>query len=83
MNKQIYFDSRDWNSIRDTITKVNENGEYQAGTTSEGERIIFDVGMDEDGDDYLITVVHQKNGWIRKNCYHPSDFTIEETYCKS
>lgn len=82
MNKQIYFDSSDWNSIRDIIEKVNESGEMQFGATEEGETIIFDVGRDEDGNDYLITDVLQHNGWWRKNYYHPDSYIIEETYHK-
>lgn len=55
MNNMINFDSQDWDSIRDTINKINEIGEMQFGTTDEGEDIIFDVCRDEDGDDCLIT----------------------------
>ena len=79
--KMINFDSRDWDSIRDTIQRINEAGELQFGKTSEGETIIFDVGHDGEGDT-LITEVFQDNGWIRKNIYHMYDHSIEELYHK-
>ena len=79
----INFDSTDWNSIRDTIAKVNEIGCVQRGATSEGEDIIFDVHTDEDGNDVLHTTLFQKNGWERHNYYHPNEYIIEEVYKKS
>lgn len=81
-DNKIYFDSNDWDSIRDTIEKINEIGELQAGKTEDGEDIIFDVCKDDEGNDCLVTHVHQKNGWWRKNVYNPSDYSIEELYQK-
>lgn len=78
----INFDSTDWNSIRDTIDKVNEIGCMQIGETSDGESIIFDVSRDDDGNDLLMTSVFQKNGWTRINYYNPVNYTIEELYKK-
>ena len=77
----INFNSRDWNSIRDTIDKINEIGEMQFGKTEDGENIIFDVVNYGDGD-CLKTEVFQSNGWIRTNIYHPEDYSIEELYKK-
>lgn len=72
----IYFDSQDWDSIRDTIDKINRAGELQIGETDEGETIIFDVTPEG----YLQTEVLQKNGWVRTNVYDTDDFIINETY---
>ena len=77
----IKFDPTDWDSIRDTIDKINNFG-VQLGTTSEEENILFDLGKDDDGNDYLITSVFQSNRWIRKNYYYPNDYIIEEIYQK-
>ena len=79
---QINFDSHDWDSIKDTIEKVNAIGEMQFGKTDDGEDIFFDVVKDEDGHDKLKTEVFQSNGWIRTNIYDPKDWTIEELYKK-
>lgn len=78
----INFDSRDWDSIRDTINKINEISELQVGETEDGETIIFDVSKNEDGEDILKTDVFQKNGWIRTNYYDPAEYIIEELYKK-
>lgn len=80
MNNMINFDSKDWNSIKSTIDKINEIGCMQLGITAEGEDIIFDVCKDEDGNDCLTTEILQKNGWMRKNIYNPVWCTIDETY---
>lgn len=82
MDNTINFDSQDWDSIKDTIDKINQIGEMQFGTTSEGEDIFFSVCKDEDGNDCLITEVLQENGWTRKNTYNPVYYTIDETYEK-
>lgn len=82
MDNMINFNSQDWDSIQDTIDKVNQIGEMQFGKTSEDEDIIFDVYKDEDGNDCLVTQVFQKNGWMRKNTYNPVWRTIDETYKK-
>lgn len=79
MSKMINFDSNDWNSIENAIKLINEIGEMQIGTTSEGEDILFDVGHDGEGDT-LITEVTQKNGWVRKNIYHVASLYCEELY---
>ena len=78
MSNTINFNSNDWNSIQDTIDKINAIGEMQFGHTEDGEFIIFDVGADNT----LITDVVQDNGWVRRNIYHPNDGTIEELYKK-
>lgn len=77
----INFDSTNWESIKDTINKLNEAGEMQFGKTSDDEYILFDVGRNEDGD-YLITEVLQHNGWMRRNEYYPNDHSVCETYKK-
>lgn len=77
----INFDSTNWESIEDTINKLNEAGEMQFGKTSDDEYILFDVGHNEDGD-YLITEVLQHNGWMRRNEYYPNDHSVCETYKK-
>lgn len=74
----VNFDSQDWNSIRDTINKINMIGELQIGTTAEGETIILDLTSDGG----LKTDVIQKNGWIRTNEYYPDTCEITETYRK-
>lgn len=79
-DNMIVFDSNDWASIRDTIKKIDEIGCAQVGKTQEGESITFDVGRDEDGNDYLITEVLQRNGWVRVNNYYPADYYFDETY---
>ena len=81
MDNKIVFDSSDWNSIRDTIDKINEAGQMQVGETAEGETILFDV-VDYGEGDCLVTDVLQRNGWVRKNIYHPKDHDIEEIYCR-
>lgn len=78
MSQTINFNSNDWNSIQDTIDKINAIGEMQFGRTEDGEFIIFDVGANNT----LITDVVQDNGWVRRNIYHPNDGTIEELYKK-
>jgi len=75
---QIRFDSTDWNSIRDTIKKINEAGCMQLGTTEDGEDIFFDVTREG----ALHTTVLQKNGWERHNYYNPYRFTVDEIYRK-
>lgn len=80
--KMINFDSRDWDSIRDTINKINEAGEMQFGKTSEGETIIFYVAKNDDDKDILKTEVFENTGWIRTNYYDPYSFTVEELYKK-
>lgn len=79
--KMINFDSRDWNSIQDTIDKINEFGEMQFGKTEDDEDIFFSVANFGD-EDCLVTEVFQHNGWVRKNIYHPKDHDIEELYRK-
>lgn len=81
MNTVINFNSIDWNSIEDTIKKINEIGQMQIGETSEGEMILMDVGHDGEGDT-LITEVCQSNGWVRKNIYHTASMYCEELYEK-
>jgi hypothetical protein len=80
MNNNINFDSTDWNSIADTIDKINKTGEMQIGTTFDGETILFDVYCDKDGNDQLMTEVFQKNGWIRLKIYNPREYIVEELY---
>lgn len=82
MDNMINFNSQDWDSIKDTIDKINKIGEMQFGTTYNGEDIVFDVCKDDDGNDCLVTSVFQKNGWTRKNTYNPVYGTIDETYKK-
>lgn len=81
MKGMINFDSTDWNSIQDTINKINEIGCIQLGTTSNGEDILFDVANFGAGD-CLVTEVFQENGYIRKTIYHPDDWTVETSYRK-
>ena len=76
----INFDSRDWNSIRDTIDKIKYFGELQVGKTENGETIIFDVCTNGDGNDVLFTSVIQDNWFVRKNYYNPNDYSIEELF---
>ena len=78
----INFNSQDWNSIKDTIDKINEIGCMQLGETADGEDITFSVVKDDDGIDCLVTEVYQENGWIRKNIYNPNDGIVEELYRK-
>lgn len=82
MNKAIYFDPSDWNTVRDTIDKVNEIGCPQLGTNEDGEDVLFDVCVDDDGYDVLHTTTFQKNKWERHNYYYPNDYRIEELYHK-
>lgn len=82
MSNQIVFDSSNWDTIVDTVNKINEIGCMQLGTTSEGEPITFDVSTDEDGEYVLHTATTQSNGWIRNNYYYLADYTVEETYEK-
>lgn len=79
MNNVINFNSTDWNSIRDTINKINKIGCMQIGETSRGETITFDVTNCGD-EDCLVTEVFQKNGWIHRRVYHPSDLTVEGSH---
>ena len=78
----INFDSSDWDSICDTIKKVNEIDELQYGKTSDDEDIIFDVCKDEYGNNCLKTDVFQSDGWIRTNIYNPTWYSIDEFYKK-
>lgn len=80
MSKQICFDSTDWNSIQDTINKVNEIGCPQLGLTEYGEDIMFTAFKDADGYDVLHTTVLQTNGWERHNFYYTNDYIKEEMY---
>lgn len=82
MSNQIVFDSSNWDTIVDTVNKINEIGCMQLGTTSEGEPIAFDVSTDEDGEYVLHTATTQSNGWIRHNYYYLADYTVEESYEK-
>lgn len=75
-NRAINFNSMDWDSITDTINKVNDIGCVQFGETDDGENITFDVT--EDGK--LHTTVFQHNGWERHNYYDPSNHTVEEVF---
>lgn len=72
----INFNSTDWDSVIDTINKVNEVGCMQLGQTSDGEDITFDVTKDGK----LHTAVYQKNGWVRHNYYDPEECTVEEIF---
>ena len=81
-DNMINFDSRDWNSIRDTIDKIKDFGELQVGKTENGETIIFDVCKDDDGNDVLFTSVIQENGFVRKNYYQLSDYSVEELFTR-
>ena len=81
-NKMINFDPTSWDSIENTISKINEIGEMQFGETEDGEDIFFDLAKDEDGNDCLVTEVFQSNGWIRKNIYNPATCRVEEMYRK-
>ena len=74
----INFDSANWDSIRDTIDKINEHGEMVVGTNSYGEMIILDVTPEGS----LHTQVTQSNGWIRHNYYDPEERIVEEMYEK-
>lgn len=76
----INFDSTSWDSIEDTIDKINDIGCLQHSKTADGESIIFDVMRDEDGNDCLVTEVFQHNGFIRKNIYCPETLQVEELY---
>lgn len=78
--EKIVFDSKNWDSIEDTLNKLKSIGEMQFGETESGESIIFDVDKDEEDKYSLVVSVFQKNGWVRTNIYHVADRTIEEIY---
>lgn len=77
---QIYFDPRDWDTVQDTIDKVNEMGCMQLGENEWGEDVTFDVSKDDDGNDVLHVTTYQSNGWERHNYYYPNDYVSEELY---
>lgn len=78
-NGTINLDTSSYDSIQDTVNKINEMGCMQFGHSSEGEDVTMDVTSDGEGD-VLHTATYQKNGWVRHNYYHLSDGTVEETY---
>lgn len=80
MDNVIRLDTSDWNTIEDTINKINSIGSMQFGTNADGESIVMDVFKDEDGNDGLHLITHQNNGWDRHNYYYPGDCFVEEMY---
>lgn len=79
---KIYFDPSDWDTVQDTIDKVNEMGCMQLGENEDGEDVTFDVSKDDDGNDVLHVITYQHNGWERHNYYYPNDYVSEELYKK-
>lgn len=79
---RIHFDPRNWDTVQDTIDKVNEMGCMQLGENEWGEDVTFDVCKDYDGNDALHITTYQTNGWIRHNYYYPNDYVSEELYEK-
>ena len=82
MAEQIKLDTSSWDSIEDTIDKINSIGCMQFGTNTEGEAITLDVFQDDDGNDGLHMITNQSNGWERHNLYYPGDCTVEEYYSR-
>lgn len=77
MSNQIYFDSKDWNSMEKLMDEYGDSIFPFRCINDQGETVLLSINPDN-----IVAETFQNNGWVRKNVYYREDHLVEETYEK-
>lgn len=76
MNGEFIFDSKNWNSILATISRIKDCASYVCGTIENDEIMLMSV--DRNGN--LHTKAFQEDDVVRHHVYHPDTFCVETIF---